>query len=145
MTTQEAQAILTQSEVDRTSDISNDSTLVTNRKASLLTFFRDIWPIFQVINNNLTIGTKPALFGDAGTTVQVKNQLENQIENKATCGFITSLTNKLELKVRFYVNDELISFVRVGLKTPNFESSKDYTNVIEAADRVSDIIVKYKD
>lgn len=148
MNTQQAQAILQQSETDRLADISGESTLIQNKKAALLSYFQDIWPIFQVINNNLTIGGQPALFGKVGTTAQAKTFLENQINNKIFCGFSTLLTPNLELKVKFYVNDDLVSSVRFGLKTPNYESMKEFSGIENneiAADYISDIIVKYKD
>lgn len=148
MNLQQAQAILTQSETDRLATVSGESTLIQNKKAALLSYFQDIWPIFQVINNTISIGGKPALFGNTGTTAQARTLLENQINNKVFCGFSTPLTPNLELKVKFYVNDALVSSVRFGLKTPNYESMREFSGIENneiAADYLSDIIVKYKD
>lgn len=156
MTNQEAQAILTQSISDKDATSAAIAALNTQKRTTLLAFFSEIWPIFQVINNNVTINSKPALFGDTATTNQAKNALEAQINNsKIIARFVSQLKNNTELKVLFQINDELIPTIRIGVKTPNFESSKEFAgdvdvdnqtqNIASAADYISDIIVKFMD
>lgn len=149
MTNQEAQAILTQSIADRADKFSESG--MAEKKAVLLSFFQEMWAIFQVINNNVTIGGQPALFKNTGTTAQAKTFFENQINTstkRVQCRFIAAMKPNVDLRVKFYINDQLTPSVMIGINMPNYESMKEFAgleSIPAAADFISDIIVKYKD
>lgn len=142
---------VTERETKNTTEVSD----ATFRRDSLLTFFRDFYPFFQLANGYLLRGL-PFISGDK-TINQIKNNIENQITKVETDGSVieekVKVNGSLEIKIKKdlflvirFINDvNRGNFIRIQLKTSISTFSEEFTNQEEAAAHLARIIVKYKD
>lgn len=138
------QEILTAAEAERAFKNAQDASAGDVRKTDLLAYFTLFVPFLKLVNDSYKLKGLLFFSGDK-TFANLRNNLETQITNKTTGGFEKELAKDIVLKIRFFNDIGVGTFIRIQLATQFHTKSEDFANQEQAAIYLASIIVKYKD
>lgn len=138
------QEILTAAESEQSLKNAQDASTDDVRKTALLSYFTSFLPFLKLVNDSYKFKGLPFFAGEK-TFNSLKNALESQINNKITCGFEKELRKDSVLKIRFFNDVTVGTFIRIQLTTQFHTKSEDFPDQEQAAAYLASIVVKYKD
>lgn len=105
-------------------------------------YFTEFFPFLKLLNK-FTFGGSPIVFRDKSEDDEEKRILAELRKNSRSFIFID--LKEIALKISFMINDDLTPLIKLSIKQEFSEGSNQYLLQEDAAKRIAEIVLKYKD